>query len=552
MTLLGAANRNGVANRINLNLGVVGSLSVPGSTTTRAFYYSNGIMTDLGTLGGASSDARGLNDDGDVVGTAQNAAGQARAFLWRNGVMTDLNTLVPPETGWVLESAAAISNGDQIVGYGTFNGKRRAFLLTPPTDLEARIGGTISQHDSNLPPDGIEVGKTIEWTTSAIAPPFNWSRILYGVRITHTLTGPAVFVSADPHDRDTCSVTPATIICELQPFESDGNGREVTIRARATGTGAITHHATVSGNAPDPDSSNNSIAPEANRAVALSSFAVSPTTVAGGQLTTLEVLLTDRAPGADAVVKLTSSRPDVAPVPATFIVPSWTDHRQTNIYPAVVSSPTSVQISATYGLVTVTKTLTVIPSGLKQLYLTPTTVIGGCGQSQGRVVLSGSAPAGGAVVPLSNTNSKATVPTNVTVPAGSDSATFTVPTVPVTTSASGVVTASFGGVSQSLNLTVRPIRAQTLTLSSARVRGGTTVTGIVTLECPAVPGAIAVSFTSSNPAVAAATVPNITIPSGATSGAFSVRTSAVSSETTVTLYAWVFGVRKAVALTVTP
>ena len=274
--------------------------------------------------------------------------------------------------------------------------------------------------------------------------------------------------------------------------------------------------------------------------------------MASGQLTTLEVVLTDRAPGGDAVVKLTSSRPDVAPVPATFIVPSWTDHRQFNFLPAVVSSPTTVQISATYGLVTVTKTLTVVPSGLKQLYLTPTTVIGGCGQSQGRVVLSGSAPAGGAVVSLSNTNGKATVPTKVTVPAGSDSATFTVPTVPVTTSASGVVTASFGGVSQSLNLTVRPIRAQTLTLSNARVRGGTTVTGVVTLECPAVPGAIAVSFTSSNAAVAAATVPNITIPSGGTAGSFSVRTSAVSSETTVTLYAWVFGVRKAVTLTVTP
>jgi Domain of unknown function DUF11 len=373
------------------------------------------------------------------------------------------------------------------------------------------------------------------------------------VRITHTLTGPAVFVSADPHDLDKCSVTPATIICELQPVDSDGNGREVTIRARATGTGAITHHATVSSsNVPDPDSSNNSIAPEINRAVALSSFAVSPMTVSSGQLTTLEVVLTGRAPGADALVKLTSSRPDVAPVPATFNVPSWTDHRQYNVFPAAVSSPTTVQISATYGLVTVTKTLTVVPSRLKQLYLTPTTVIGGCGQSQGRVVLSGSAPAGGAVVSLSNTNGKATVPTKVTVLAGSASATFTVPTVPVTTSASGVVTASFGGVSQSLNLTVRPIRAQTLTLSNTRVRGGTTVTGVVTLECPAVPGAIAVSFTSSNAAVAAAMVPNITIPSGGTAGSFSVRTSAVSTETTVTLYAWVFGVRKAVTLTVTP
>jgi Tfp pilus assembly protein PilV len=130
--------------------------------------------------------------------------------------------------------------------------------------------------------------------------------------------------------------------------------------------------------------------------------------------------------------------------------------------------------------------------------------------------------------------------------------TFTVPTVPVITPATGVVTATFGSVSQSLNLSVRPVRAQSLTLSANRVRGGTTVNGVVTLECPAVPGAVAVSFTHSNATVAAATVPSITIPSRAIAGSFSVRTTAVSSETTVTLYAWVFGVRRAVTLTVTP
>jgi hypothetical protein len=217
-----------------------------------------------------------------------------------------------------------------------------------------------------------------------------------------------------------------------------------------------------------------------------------------------------------------------------------------------VSSPTTVQITASYGLVTITRTLTVVPPTLKQLYLNPTTLIGGCESSQGRVLLTGSAPAGGAVVSLTNTNSRATVPAHVTVPAGSSGATFTVPTVPVTTLATGVVTASFGGVTQSLNLTVRPLRAQTVTLSSARVRGGTTTNGIVTLECPAQPGAVSVTFTSTNSSVAAATVASITIPSGGTSGAFSVRTSPVSSETTLTIYATVFGVRKGVTLTVIP
>ncbi len=554
-TFLGPTNRTGVANRVNTNLDVIGSISIAaGVATAHAFLYRNGVFTDLGTLGGASSDARGLNELGDVVGTAQNAAGQPRAFLLRNGEtqMIDLNTLLAPGTGWVLESAAGISEGGQIVGYGSLNGKRRAFLLTPPTDLRAFIGGTTSQKDSNVPRNGIEAGRTVEWTTSVINLGPSTGRTMYGVRMTHTVSGPVQIVSARPRDEDTCSVTPTVVTCEFQPFDGDGSGREVTVVGRTTAIGTISHRATVSSNVPDPNPANNSIGPEDNRVVALSTFALTPATVAGGQTAVAELVLTDQAPGGDAVVRLTSSRPEVVPVPATFVVPSWTDHRNFHIVPAVVSAPTTVQISATYGLVTLTRTLTVVPTRLKQLYLTPTTLIGGCGQAQGRVVLAGVAPAGGAVVPLSNSNSKATVPQTVTVPAGTDSATFMVSTVPVITPASGVVTAAFGGVSQSLNLTVRPIRAQTLTLSSTRVRGGTTVNGVVTLECPAVPGAIAVSFTSSNAGVASATVPNITIPSGATTGSFSVRTSAVSSETTVTIYAWVFGVRKGVTLTVTP
>ena len=552
LTMIGPAGRTGVANRVNDAGVVVGAISVAaGATTTHAFRYADGVLTDLGTLGGGSSEARGINERGDIVGSAHNAASQPRAFLWRNGQMIDLNTLVPAGSGWVLESAAGISEDEQIVGYGSVNGKRRAFLLTPPTDLRIEVGGSRSQSDSNLP-RGIEVGRHVRFYSSVLGAVTNTgARFIYGARTTHTLTGPAVFVDADAREGDSCDVKPTIVVCTLHPVDTVGVGREVSIRARATAPGAITHHATLSGDVPDPNSANNTTV-ENNRAVALATFTLTPASVAGGQTSTAEMTLTDQAPAGDAVVTLTSSRPEIAPVPATFVVPSWTNKRNFHIVPAVVSAPTTVQISATYGLVTVTKTLTVVPPALKQLYLTPTTVIGGCGQSQGRVVLSGAAPSSGAVVPLTNSNTKATVPANVTIPAGSDSVPFTVSTVPVTAVASGVVTAAFGGVSQSLNFTVRPIRAQTLALASARVRGGTTVSGTVTLECPAVPGAIAVSFTSSDAAVAAATVPNITIPAGATTGTFSVRTSAVTSETAVTIYAWVFGVRKGVTLTVTP
>lgn len=57
---------------------------------SRAFLWSRGRVRDLGTLGGATSFAIAVNDRGQVVGTSDDAAGQARTFLWTKGRMRQL------------------------------------------------------------------------------------------------------------------------------------------------------------------------------------------------------------------------------------------------------------------------------------------------------------------------------------------------------------------------------------------------------------------------------------------------------------------------------
>ena len=82
---------------------------------------------------------------------------------------------------------------------------------------------------------------------------------------------------------------------------------------------------------------------------------------------------------------------------------------------------------------------------------------------------------------------------------------------------------------------IRPIGVSLLTILPASIRGGQTASGQVTLECPAPPGGLLVSRSSSLPS--AAPPATVTVPAGATSASFQVATTFVTTSTTITLTA---------------
>lgn len=91
------------------------------------------VARDLGVLtGGTWSSAFAINVFGVVVGNANWAGSGSHAFVWsaRSG-MRDLNALIPANSGWELQGAVAINISGQIVGVGTASGRQHAFLLTP-------------------------------------------------------------------------------------------------------------------------------------------------------------------------------------------------------------------------------------------------------------------------------------------------------------------------------------------------------------------------------------------------------------------------------------
>jgi probable HAF family extracellular repeat protein len=82
-----------------------------------AFFYENGVMTDLGSFGGLNLDVGGMNEHGQLVGSADPWEGDRIGFISQGGGLVDLNTLIDPALGWQIGGAIAINDNGQILAY---------------------------------------------------------------------------------------------------------------------------------------------------------------------------------------------------------------------------------------------------------------------------------------------------------------------------------------------------------------------------------------------------------------------------------------------------
>jgi len=128
------------AEGINRTGAMCGLMTVPGSFVSpfHAWLIDGSSQIDLGTLGGADSHARAINDFGQVVGYAENSIGNRRAFRWDGAGMIELGDL-----GGTYGDAKAINNhgwatglskdasdnfegfvhdGNSMIGIGNFGG----------------------------------------------------------------------------------------------------------------------------------------------------------------------------------------------------------------------------------------------------------------------------------------------------------------------------------------------------------------------------------------------------------------------------------------------
>jgi probable HAF family extracellular repeat protein len=108
---------------------------------SHALRFGNAGMTDLGTLGGPSSDASLINDRGQIAGGSETSDGKWRAFLWENGTMTDLGSL-----GCGYSVALVLNERGQVAGQScTSADESYAFLWEKGTMTSlGALGGPLS------------------------------------------------------------------------------------------------------------------------------------------------------------------------------------------------------------------------------------------------------------------------------------------------------------------------------------------------------------------------------------------------------------------------
>jgi hypothetical protein len=187
------------------------------------------------------------------------------------------------------------------------------------------------------------------------------------------------------------------------------------------------------------------------------------------------------------------------------------------------------------------------PDAVASLDIASASVTGGA-STTGAVTLSSAAPAGGAEVALSSTFKSVTVESNVLIPAGAKSATFTVKTVPVGANVNAVITAKLGTSIKTSSLAVEAPVLESLSLSSVDLVGGTATTGTLTLSSIAPSGGSTVALSSTSPSV---TVPSsVTVATGAKSATFTVKTAPVAADVASVITAKLGSVTKAANLKV--
>ena len=220
--------------------------AVPASAATTTY-----TITDLGSLGGGTANARAINASGEVTGGSTLSTGGTRAFLWRNGKMTDLGTL----PGGGNSAGRAINSSGEVVGHAIDSGDfSQAVLWTPNSTTATKLGGAdvVGINDSGEIVGGVagvSAGPVGDRTSLPVPPGFitcspaginNNGQVLGNCEVTN-VTGDwhgVVWTNGTPTVLPTLGGTVATSATTL-PLATAINNNGQVVGTAVTSTGAV-------------------------------------------------------------------------------------------------------------------------------------------------------------------------------------------------------------------------------------------------------------------------------------------------------------------------
>lgn len=280
----------------------------------------------------------------------------------------------------------------------------------------------------------------------------------------------------------------------------------------------------------------------------LKSLALKPTAVVGGVDAVATVTIASPAPASGLVIAL-SSNSAFATAPPTVTIPASATTATFNVSTTAVATPGAAMISATVTGTTKTVSLSLLPPSLSSFTISTKSVVGG--QSLTATInLSSPAPAAGMTVTISSSPIALIMPSTVTIPGGTQTATFSVGTVPEPTTSAPTLYASLNGIVKTESLTIRAPALGTLVFSPSSVIGGGTSQGTIIIGSPAPKTGLPITLSSD--ATFATVAPQVKIAPGATSVTFTVKTSHVATTGVATITFGLNGVTKTAIVTVKP
>jgi trimeric autotransporter adhesin len=271
-------------------------------------------------------------------------------------------------------------------------------------------------------------------------------------------------------------------------------------------------------------------------AIVVSALACNPATMTGAGNVSCTVTLNGGAPAGGLAVGLTSSSANLV-VPASVTVPAGSNNTTFAAQASAVNANVTAVITAAANGSSPTASILLTPIILVSSLTCNPAAMTGAGAVSCTVSLNGVPGAGGLVVGLAGNAASVTGPASVTVPAGSNSASFTAQVSAVSANATVVITATANGSSQtaSIALTASPILVSGLTCTPAAMSGAGTVNCTISLNGVAPAGGLAVTLTSSS---ASLVVPaTVTVSAGASSASVAAQASAVSANVTAVVTA---------------